>query len=123
MSVSLLEDDHAAAGRRHLGAQVLQADPLPGADAEGRARRVDQPAVVHPGLQAPVLILPLPVLPVGLLQLPAELQHQGVGHHLGRVPPGAPVGRLAPAEPGGHGLVLRHCGLLRDRRDKGYDTI
>lgn len=101
----LLEYDCAAAGRGHLGAQVLQAKLLPGADGVGGARRVGQPAVVHPGLKAPVLVLPLPVLPLGLLQLPAELQHQRVGDHVGRVTFGAPVVRLVPGEPGGHGFV------------------
>lgn len=112
--VSLLEYDQATAGRRDLGAEVLQAQPFPGADAVGGPRRAGQPAVVHPGLEAPVLVLPLSVLPLRLLQLPAELQHQGVGDHVGRVPPGAPVIRLIPAEPGGHGLVLLHSPLMQD---------
>lgn len=108
VSVSLLQYDQAAAGRRHLGAQVLQAEPLPGADAVGGARGAGQPAVVHSSLEATVLVLPLPLLPLGLLQLPAELQHQGVGDHISRVPLGAPVIRLVPAKPGGHGPVLPH---------------
>ena len=45
--VSLLEYDQAAAGWWNLGAEVLQAQPLPGADAKGGARRAGQPAVVH----------------------------------------------------------------------------
>lgn len=106
--VSLLEYDQAAAGRRHLGAEVLQAKLLTGADAVGGARRAGQPAVVHPGLEAPVLALPLSLLPLRLLQLPAELQHQGVSDHVGRVPSGAPVIWLIPVEPGGHGTVLLH---------------
>lgn len=100
------EYDHAAAGRRHLGAELLQAESLPGADAEGGARRAGQPAVVHAGPEAPVLALSLPLLPLGLLQLPAQLQHQRFGDHLGGIPPGGPVIRLVPAEPGGH--VLHH---------------
>lgn len=100
----LLEDDQAAAGRGHLGTQVLQRQPLPGADVEGGARRAGQPAVIHAGLQAAVLALPLPLLPLRLLQLPAELQHQGVGDHVRRVFPGAAVVRFVPAEPGGHDL-------------------
>ena len=109
--VSLLEYDQAAAGRWHLGAEVLQAQPLPGADAEGGARRAGQPAVVHSGLEASVLDLPLSLQPLRLLQLPAELHHQCVGHHVRRVPLGAAVIRLIPAEPGGHGLVLLHSPL------------
>ncbi len=103
--VFLLEYDQAAAGWRNLGAEVLQAQLLPGADAVGGARRAGQPAVVHSGLEAAVLIVPLPLLPFSLLQLPAELQHQGVSDNISRVPLGAPVIRLIPAEPGGHDLV------------------
>lgn len=99
----LLGDDHAAAGGRHLGAELLQAEPLPGGHAEGGAGRAGQPAVVHAGLEASVLALPLSVLPLRLLQLPAQLQHQRFGDHLGRIPPGGPVVGLIPAEPGGHG--------------------
>lgn len=113
--MSLLEYDHATAGRRHLGAEVLQAEPLPSADAVGGARRAGQPTVVHSGLEAPVFILPLPLLPLRLLQLPAELQHQSVGDHVGWIPPGSPTIRLIPVEPGGHGLVRLHSLLVKER--------
>lgn len=112
MRVNLLEYDHAAAGGRHLGAELLQAEPLPGGDAEGGAGRAGQPAVVHTGLEAAVLALSLSLLPVCLLQLPAQLQHQRFCDHLGRIPPGAPVVGIVPPEPGRH--VLHH--KLQTRR-------
>lgn len=102
----LLEHDHATAGRGHLSAEVLQTEPLPGADAEGGSRRAGQPAVVHSSFQASVLALPLSLLSLGLLQLPAELQHQRFGDHFSRSPSGRLVILLVPTEPGGHGLVL-----------------
>lgn len=105
-TMRLLEHDHAAAGRGHLRAEVLQTKPLPGADAEGGSRRAGQPAVVHSGFQASVLALPLLLLSLGLLQLPAELQHQRFCDHFSRIPSGSLVVLLVPNEPGGHGLVL-----------------
>ena len=89
----------------YFGAEVLQAQPLSCGDVEGAAGGVDQPAVVHSCLHPPVLVLPLPLLPPGLLQLPAQLQHQCVGHHVSRVPPGGPVVGLTPVKPRGHLLV------------------
>lgn len=121
--MSLLEYDQPAAGRGHLGAEVLQAEPLSSADAVGGARRAGQPAVVHSSLEAPVFILPLLLLPLRLLQLPVELQHQGVCDHVGRVPSGAPVIGLIPAEPGGHGPVLLHSPLMRQRQSEGVITL
>lgn len=111
----LLEYDQPTAGWWHLGAEVLQTEPLPGADVVGGARRAGQPAVVHSGLEAPVFVFPLFLLLLRLLQLPAELQHQGVRDHFGWVPPGTPVIRLIPAEPGGHGLGLHHSALMTER--------
>lgn len=62
-----LEHNHATAGRGDLGAEFLQAELFPSADVVGGARRAGQPAVVHSGLEALVLILPLSLLPLRLL--------------------------------------------------------
>lgn len=67
LDVSLLEYDQPAAGRGHLGTEVLQAEPLSSADAVRWARRADQPAVVHSSLEAPVFILSFFVQPLRLL--------------------------------------------------------
>lgn len=94
------EDDRPTVGRVYLGAHVLQLQALPGADVVALLWVADQPAVVHPGLDLAVLVLPLPLLLLRLLDLPAQLHHERFHHHLCGIPLGNAAGGLIPPEPG-----------------------
>lgn len=85
--------------RWHFITQLLKAQSLSLTDVVWTAGGADEPAVVHATFQPPVFIVALPLQPLGLFHLPAQLQHQGVRHHFRRLASWAPMIRLAPAEP------------------------
>lgn len=99
-SCTVPEYDRPTVGGVYFGAHVLQLQPFPGADVVALLWVADQPAVVHPRLDLAVFVLPLPLLLLCLLHLPAQLHHQRLHHHLCGVPLGDAVWGLIPPEPG-----------------------
>lgn len=83
----------------YFATQVLKAESLSLTDVKWAAWGAHEPAVVHAALQPLVLIVSLPLLSLGLLHLPAQLQHQGLSNHFRRLTSWAPIVRLVPAEP------------------------
>ena len=88
-----------------LGADILELQPLTGAEVVGGPGRAGQPAVVHSGADLPDRVAALPLLPLSLSHLPHQLHHERLQHHLFWAPGRWPGQGLVPPEPRdeGHG--------------------
>lgn len=74
-SFTVPEYDRPTVGRMYFGTHILQLQPFSWADIIALLWIADQPAVVHPSLDLAILILPLSLLLLCLLGLPAQLHH------------------------------------------------
>lgn len=99
-SFTVPEYDRPTVGRVYFGAHILQLQPFSRADVIALLWVADQPAVVHPGLHLAVFVLPLSLLLLCMLDLPAQLHHERFNHHFCGVPLGNAVWGLIPPEPG-----------------------